>query len=84
MFRNHGLFSRTVATPKTMQSLLIPLALGFSPGLVPRTNGVEQRAAVAMAAKRIALGIVGPGLVGGEVMAHQLLLPTSAADTSLA
>lgn len=53
-----------------MQSLLIPLALGFSPGLVPRTNGVEQRAAVAMAAKRIALGIVGPGLVGGEVMAQ--------------
>ena len=54
----------------TMQSLLIPLALGFSPGLVPRTNGVEQRATVAMAAKRIALGIVGPGLVGGEVMAQ--------------
>ena len=61
----------TVEYPEsTMQSLLIPLALGFSPGLVPRTNGVEQRAAVAMAAKRIALGIVGPGLVGGEVMAQ--------------
>ena len=53
-----------------MLPLLLPLALGFSPGLVPRTNGGEQRAAVAMAAKRIALGIVGPGLVGGEVMAQ--------------
>eukprot|EP00964_Phaeocystis_antarctica_P028862 scaffold16262_cov59-Phaeocystis_antarctica.AAC.2 len=88
VFRNHAarlVSADDVHTPKDkMQSLLIPLALGFSPGLVPRTSGVEQRAAVAMAAKRIALGIVGPGLVGGEVMAHQLLLPTSAADTSLA
>ena len=39
---------------------LLPLTLGFSPGLVPRTSGVEQRAAVPvqMAAKRIALGVV--------------------------
>ena len=69
--RRGSLRRPTDASPTTaMLPLLLPLALGFSPGLVPRTNGGEQRAAVAMAAKRIALGIVGPGLVGGEVMAQ--------------
>jgi hypothetical protein len=67
---------------------LLPLTLGFSPGLVPRTSGVEQRAAVQMAAKRIALGIVGPGLVGGEFMAQleatQALLEKQGLDVVMA
>ena len=71
------------ADARQMLSLL-PLTLGFSPGLVPRTSGVEQRAAVQMAAKRIALGVVGPGLVGGEFMvqleATQALLEKQGLD----
>ena len=67
---------------------LLPLTLGFSPGLVPRTSGVEQRAAVHMAAKRIALGVVGPGLVGGEFMvqleATQALLEKQGLDVVVA
>ena len=69
---------------------LLPLTLGFSPGLVPRTIGVEQRAAVPvqMAAKRIALGVVGPGLVGGEFMvqleATQALLEKQGLDVVVA
>ena len=69
---------------------LLPLTLGFSPGLVPRTSGVEQRAAVPvqMAAKRIALGVVGPGLVGGEFMvqleATQPLLEKQGLDVVVA
>jgi aspartokinase/homoserine dehydrogenase 1 len=52
-------------------ALAVPSALGFAPGLAPRTFGVEQRSSIiAMTAKKIALGIVGPGLVGGEVMAQ--------------
>ena len=59
------------ADDKMQLLFVLPCALGFAPGLVPRTAGVEQRSAVvAMAAKRVALGIVGPGLVGGEVMAQ--------------